>query len=289
MKLHTVQLGRWRLAKNLNIPLLDVTLKSGDRTFSPTPELLSAYKAGEITDKEYTVRFKKLMELSYKENKQRWLEVCKMEEVAIACYCGSGNFCHRKLLVSMFRKVCKANAIMGFTYVGELEPGKKILDPHTDGTTHLNVYSRAKTWLGRALSNFAEYQFVHPRDGKFFSVEAYWYWRKMKGLLDEEEERKIRSMYGFQVKAYGKELFEKYASDSKFSNAFKKDVKDAIRAKIEQNDRLLFEFVESDLPFEHYYVYWGEDGGYKVISVDNSSWIMDYLGSLRKELRKGLK
>jgi hypothetical protein len=50
------------------------------------------------------------------------------------------------------------------------------IKPSEDGVTHINVYSRGNTELGRLLSNFAHTPFSHPEFGEFASVEGFWYW-----------------------------------------------------------------------------------------------------------------
>jgi len=47
-----------------------------------------------------------------------------------------------------------------------------------DGVTHVNIYSKAKTELGRWLSNFAYAPIRITGHGRFASIEAYWYWLK---------------------------------------------------------------------------------------------------------------
>lgn len=106
MKLYTCQMAKWRTPKKLGIPFLDITVKSGDRVFSPDWKLLSGYKDGSINEEEYTERFKALMRVSYTENRTRWIEVCNMDTLCIACYCGSGKFCHRHLVVDLIESVC---------------------------------------------------------------------------------------------------------------------------------------------------------------------------------------
>jgi hypothetical protein len=46
------------------------------------------------------------------------------------------------------------------------------IKPSEDGVTHINVYSRGNTELGRLLSNFAHTPFSHPEFGEFASVEC---------------------------------------------------------------------------------------------------------------------
>ena len=50
-----------------------------------------------------------------------------------------------------------------------------ILTPQNDGITHINVYSKGKTTLGRWLTNFAHTP-IDTIDGHFESIEGYWYW-----------------------------------------------------------------------------------------------------------------
>ena len=122
MKLHTVAMSQWRKAKALNIPLYDITVKSGDKVFAPSWDLLLAYKfnKGNVErDDVYTKGFHTLMKDSYMSNKQHWVDFLSQEEIAIACYCKAGDFCHRHLLVDYFEKVCN-NAGIEFEYKGEI-------------------------------------------------------------------------------------------------------------------------------------------------------------------------
>lgn len=123
MRLYTIQLSQWRLAKELDIPLLDTTVKSGvaagNGLFTPTWEIVTGVKSGEITEAEYTEQYLILMRESYLNNRQRWLDVCQMPVVAIACYCPPGTFCHRHLLADCFERVCLRQGI-AFTHEGEL-------------------------------------------------------------------------------------------------------------------------------------------------------------------------
>jgi len=119
MKVYTVQLAKWRLVKAKEIPLLDATLRSGNRCFAPTPKLLGDYKAGRISDEEYTAEYYSLMRTSYRVNKAAWDKLLSMDTVAIACYCKPGAFCHRHLLREMIEKACQAEG-MPFEYKGEI-------------------------------------------------------------------------------------------------------------------------------------------------------------------------
>lgn len=123
MKLYTIQISSWRKAKALNIPFIDVTVKSGNKAFSPSWEILSRYKNNpnkEEREDIYIPEFTAHMRESYKNNKEEWLNLLNQDEVAIACYCKQGDFCHRLILVDFFEKVCKIHGI-SFEYKGELK------------------------------------------------------------------------------------------------------------------------------------------------------------------------
>lgn len=120
MELYTVQLAKWRLVKAKGIPLVDITLRSGNRCFAPTPKLLGDYKAGRITAEEYRSEYYRLMRTSYRVNAAQWDKLLRQPKVAIACYCKAGAFCHRLLLKEMIEKACAAEGIP-FSYKGEIE------------------------------------------------------------------------------------------------------------------------------------------------------------------------
>lgn len=98
LDLYTIQMGKWRDLKDTGIQLVDVTLKSGNRAFSPDVNLLRDYKSGVINDVEYTERFDKLMLESLIVNRPEWLGLLTKGRIALACYCGKEHFCHRNLL-----------------------------------------------------------------------------------------------------------------------------------------------------------------------------------------------
>lgn len=142
------------------------------------------------------------------------------------------------------------------------------IDPKKDGITHINVYSRGKTDLGQMLSNFT-YSPFECEDGRFNSVEGYWYW------LGHKEEA-FKTLYGFKAKSFGKMLGEpKYNSKT-----FKEKIKKALKAKLEWNIVLKEELKKSTLPLIHYYVF-----NDHVVRPKKFDWIIEEWESLRKELK----
>lgn len=120
MKLWTVQMAKHRLCAERGILLLDTTFRSKDPTFSPTKEIVYGIKYNGMSEGDYTNAYTDLMRASYRNNQARWLEVCNMDEVAIACMCPSGVFCHRHVLRRHLEATCGRLQIP-FMYMGEIE------------------------------------------------------------------------------------------------------------------------------------------------------------------------
>jgi hypothetical protein len=141
-----------------------------------------------------------------------------------------------------------------------------------DGSSHINIYSRGKTSLGRALSNFY-YSPIPTVDGDFNSIEGYWYW-----LCSEADERReaLRTMSGAEAKTYGRSI---KAVDWRDDPAFKLRIYNAMLTKLILDDSILLEFLNNKLPFRHYYVF--KD---KVIEPEEGRWIIQMWEFLRQQL-----
>lgn len=145
-----------------------------------------------------------------------------------------------------------------------------------DGITHINIYSKGKTELGRLLSNFSKCDLSLP-EGDFKSVEGYWYY------LGKRDDR-LKKSYGFAAKKLGDSLPDQTRlSQEEFQNK----IKSAIIQKIIKNKRLYEMVINNKLKYEHYYVYGSEkspsnpkiiDAGYK--------WLVDFFNELTEEKLK---
>lgn len=141
------------------------------------------------------------------------------------------------------------------------------LHHYDDGKTHLNVYSRGATPLGKLLSNFAHTPFTLDDHGTFASVEGYWYW------LSTKDER-LRHLHGFAAKKLGREVRTQVAYDP----TFKTKINKAIRAKLDQHPPIVALLRQSTLPFVHYYVTKGKVQD----RTEESQWMLDIYEEYRK-------
>lgn len=84
---------------------LDVTVKSGDKTFAPSWDIVMRFRDDKITEQQYLAAYNSMMKQSWKENKKRWIEVANRESVTLTCYCSRHGFCHRNRLAEMIAAV----------------------------------------------------------------------------------------------------------------------------------------------------------------------------------------
>ena len=141
--------------------------------------------------------------------------------------------------------------------------------PTEDGITHINIYSQGKTWLGKNLSNFAYFP-IETEDGKFNSIEGYWYWLSCK-------DDRLRTLSGYNAKKLGRELGGKDWLDD---DEFKRKITDAISRKIMSNQRLHDELKKSTLPLLHYYVFGGA-----VVEPNDGRWVIEHIENIRQALQ----
>lgn len=145
--------------------------------------------------------------------------------------------------------------------------------PVKDGVTHINIYSKGKTELGRLLSNFAHTPFDHQMYGRFESIEGFWYW-----LSTGERHDELRHLHGYTAKEAGRKYSRITVPD------FIEYIKKAIRLKIYQNPVIYDALKESTLPFRHYYWY-GDECNAKVIQTRDGGLICKFIEEVRQRLQ----
>lgn len=91
---------------------LDITVKTGNKAFSPVWSMVMGHKNGTLTDEQYTDLYIKRMRYSYKKYGDEWAKLLQMEEVTLVCFCKAHDFCHRYLLADILVKC-------GAKYMGE--------------------------------------------------------------------------------------------------------------------------------------------------------------------------
>jgi hypothetical protein len=130
MNVWTIQIARWKLAKERNIAFLDTTVKSAKEYafLAPTWQMVMEHKQGSLSDTGYTQLYYELLRARYRENRQPFLKLFHDfadQDIAVACFCTPGHFCHRHLLVDILRAIAVSEHIP-FCYKGELTLGEHV-------------------------------------------------------------------------------------------------------------------------------------------------------------------
>jgi len=146
------------------------------------------------------------------------------------------------------------------------------LHPRYDGKTHINMYTRGQTDLGRLLSNIItpdDLPVIETPHGKFATIEGYWHW------LGHRDER-LRTLSGWDAKAWVRGRKRPY--NMPFSE-FYDFMKQAITYKITHSPTLRTLLKDSTLPFTNYYV-----SGNRVIDP-GADWLCQIVEDVRDSLR----
>lgn len=144
-----------------------------------------------------------------------------------------------------------------------------MIDPSQDGVTHINIYSKAATPLGRYLSNFADCN-IETKDGPFRTIEGYWYWLAVR-------DDRLRKTSGWDSKKLGREL---RAPDWPKTRGFQEKILSAIAIKVQDPKCVQMLLESKQLPFYHYYV---SQSGMAIMPKDGL-WMISFIQQFRDEL-----
>lgn len=123
LRVYTIQLGKWRKAADMGIPLLNITIKTGEAVFAPDWDFLVRYQdspQGPEDEAAYTKAYAAKINRKLKEFPYKFSDIFNNSEVALACYCAEGKFCHRHLFVKVLKQLGKQLDI-DVEYAGEIK------------------------------------------------------------------------------------------------------------------------------------------------------------------------
>lgn len=163
-------------------------------------------------------------------------------------------------------------------------------NPSQDGVTHINVYTKGQTDLGRFLSNMAYTPFTyvdrHGTTFKLLNVEQYWYYLKLKDLVQGPDVLQLDGIFklnGFQAKKLGQAIQANY--NLKDANVdfqqFRLDILRCIQSKILEHPEFIELLCNTDLPLKHYYVYNGQ-----VTDLLQYNWLLEGILAIKKYLMR---
>lgn len=159
--------------------------------------------------------------------------------------------------------------------------------PENDGIDHINAYSKARTKIGRKLTNYSKSPFEHHLFGNFESMEGFWFW-----LASGKQYNNLRKVYGFNAHELGRVCLNEMTYNNTENSVFRKHIIEATEAKFRCNPDLLQELVNTgDLPIVHYYYDYKERDlqKAKVTYLERHQWQMDVIMDIRSKTQKWMK
>ncbi|QAX96145.1 hypothetical protein [Vibrio phage vB_VmeM-Yong XC32] len=122
MQLYTCQVTKPELPREIGVPFIDTSIKSGWSQLAPSWEMVMGHKNNDPywTDERYAAVFNEMMRKSYELDPDFWEDLLTSETLCLGCWCKAGKFCHRLLLVDIIEAMCKERGI-DFEYCGELK------------------------------------------------------------------------------------------------------------------------------------------------------------------------
>lgn len=167
----------------------------------------------------------------------------------------------------------------------QLKLDNEYTDPLLEGITHLNVYTKSKFKIGRALSNMSNFP-VLLKEGKFNTLEGYWYWR-----MTGRTEYFFKFCSGYEAKKKGQQILKNRERAVEEDNEdFREDFKLALRERFKQNKDLLLDLVKTNLPLKHYYFHQGTKNvlSFKIIDKSAHDWTLKEIERVREACHKKL-
>lgn len=151
-----------------------------------------------------------------------------------------------------------------------------------DGITHINVGGRVKTELGQLLNPLAFSRFNHPVFGPFISMEGFWWYIQAH---DDPQRDRFRYLAGMNAKHEGKKIRYHHLPN------FQQIINEANFFKIEQNPRILQLVLESELPFQMYYIFRSNDPEAPktgvVVRPQPGIWLVNGFEEIRAMFKEG--
>lgn len=158
------------------------------------------------------------------------------------------------------------------------------INPLDDGITHVNIYTKGKTNLGKMLSNFHQCDIII--DGiKYRTVEHYWQWAKAIYVNDLATATSILKMRSAaSVKKAGSDLNTKHGILSIYvkSEVFRELIRKAITLKVHSNASLKKLLTYNIRPFTHYYVY----NNTAIEQDTHYGWMLNHIERLQLSLQR---
>ena len=151
-----------------------------------------------------------------------------------------------------------------------------MIDPTLDGKTHINVWAKGATFLGKFLSHRTLCELNMP-SGRFLCIAAYWY------HLTCKEDSRLSHCYDWETELLATQLTALPKKQQLPAAELQAKIKKALDQKIKWSEYWQEEFTESTLPFLHYHL---DADGNVVDESRKYRWLLNHLEARRTLLQQ---
>ena len=159
-----------------------------------------------------------------------------------------------------------------------------------DGITHINMYSKGKTKLGRMLTNMSNIEFkviLNKKEVTFKSLEGYWYFLQIY-FLTKKINYDFVDIDCFEAKIKGKEILaniDRGMTEETYER-FKGYIIKGLQSKLKKNSEIYTLISENNLKFAHYYYY---GNGEFTQTLPQYNWIVEAVEKISEEIKQEQK
>ena len=150
------------------------------------------------------------------------------------------------------------------------------INPKLDGKTHINIWAKGSTFIGKFLSPRTLCELNMP-EGRFLCVAAYWYY------LTSKEDRRLNHCYDWETELLATQLTPLPKKQQLPAVELQTKIKKAFDQKIKWSEYWKEEFTESTLPFLYYHI---DAEGNVVDESRKYRWLLNHLEARRTLLQQ---
>jgi hypothetical protein len=151
-----------------------------------------------------------------------------------------------------------------------------MIDPTQDGKTHINIWAKGATFIGKFLAPRTLCELSMP-EGRFLCVSAYWY-----SLISKEDSR-LSHVNGWETELLATQLSPLPKKQQLPATELQAKIKKALDQKLKWSEYWMGEFTESTLPFLQYHL---DAEGNVVDESKKYRWLLSHLEARRTLLQQ---
>jgi hypothetical protein len=151
-----------------------------------------------------------------------------------------------------------------------------MIDPKEDGKTHINIWAKGATFIGKFLAPRTLCELNMP-EGRFLCVAAYQY------HLTCKEDSRLNRVHDWETELLATQLSPLPKKQQLPAAELQTKIKKALDQKLKWSEYWMEEFTESELPFLYYHF---DTEGNVIDESKKYRWLLNHLEARRTLLQQ---